>query len=216
MPTPRSQPPLLRVLGLQRTFGDLQAVHDFDLEVIAGRAIALVGPNGAGKSTALRCIVGADEPSSGTIELDGKPLDERSVTVRRDLAVVMDDLDFFPDLTVVEHLDLLARAHGVEDVNPLVDAVLADVGLVPQAAQLPGTLSSGQRRRLGLATAFVRPRRLLVLDEPEDRLDEAGLRWLAQRLIEEKRQGLGVLIASHDPYLVETVADDVHHLEPFG
>lgn len=206
--------PLLRVRDLYRRFGDLEVLTGLDLEVESGRALALIGPNGSGKSTALRCIAGADRPTSGTVELDGEPLDERSAATRRDLAVVMDDLDFFPDLSVVEHLDLLARAHRVDDPESVVDAVLADVGLVAQTAQLPGTLSSGQRRRLALASAFVRPRRLLILDEPEQRLDASGLAWLAERLVAEKAHGLGILLVSHDPDLVDAVADDVLDLGP--
>jgi ABC-2 type transport system ATP-binding protein len=207
-----SKPPLLRVRGLRRRFGDVDVVHDLNLDVRAGTASALTGRNGAGKSTVLRCITGADRPTAGTVELDGVQVDERSPKIRRDLAVVMDDMDFFPDLSVVEHLDLFAQAHGVEDVEAVVDAVLQEVGLVPQSAQLPGTLSSGQRRRLALASAFVRPRRLLVLDEPEQRLDRAGLDWLAERLNAEKAAGLGVLLASHDQALVEAVVDNVVHL----
>jgi len=207
-----SKPPLLRVRGLRRRFGDVDVVHDLNLDVRAGTASALTGRNGAGKSTVLRCITGADRPTAGTVELDGVQVDERSPKIRRDLAVVMDDMDFFPDLSVVEHLDLFAQAHGVEDVESVVDAVLQEVGLVPQSAQLPGTLSSGQRRRLALASAFVRPRRLLVLDEPEQRLDRAGLDWLAERLNAEKAAGLGVLLASHDQALVEAVIDNVVHL----
>ncbi|HET7357986.1 MAG TPA: ABC transporter ATP-binding protein [Nocardioidaceae bacterium] len=203
------KPPLLRVRGLRRRFGDVDVVANLDLDVRAGRATALTGRNGAGKSTVLRCITGADRPTAGTVELDGVQVDERSPKIRRDLAVVMDDMDFFPDLSVVEHLDLFAQAHRVEDVEAVVDAVLQEVGLVPQSAQLPGTLSSGQRRRLALASAFVRPRRLLVLDEPEQRLDRAGLDWLAERLTAEKAAGLGVLLASHDRALVEAVVDDV-------
>ncbi|KRC65127.1 ABC transporter ATP-binding protein [Aeromicrobium sp. Root236] len=206
-------PPLLRVRGLHRRFGNLDVITDLDLDLEAGRALAITGPNGSGKSTALRCIAGADEPTAGTIELDGAALDERSPAVRRDLAVVMDDMSFFPDLSVVEHLDLLARAHSIEEVEEVVDAVLTDVGLLAQAGQLPGTLSSGQRRRLALATAFVRPRRLLILDEPEQRLDAGGLAWLADRLNAEKQQGLGILLVSHDTTLVEAVADDVLALE---
>lgn len=201
--------PLLRVSDLHRHFGDLAVLTGLDLELQSGRALALIGPNGSGKSTALRCIAGADQATSGTVELDGELLDERSPATRRDMAVVMDDLDFFPDLSVIEHLDLLARAHRVEDPESIVDAVLADVGLEAQAAQLPGTLSSGQRRRLALASAFVRPRRLLILDEPEQRLDASGLAWLADRLVAEKASGLGILLVSHDADLVEAVADDV-------
>ncbi len=212
-PDPSARPPRLRVRGLTRRFGDVDVVKGLDLELAAGAAVALTGRNGAGKSTVLRCVSAADTPTSGTVELDGIPVDERSPHTRRDMAVVMDDMDFFPDLSVVEHLDLFARAHGVVDAEAVVDAVLAEVRLVPQSAQLPGTLSSGQRRRLALASAFVRPRRLLVLDEPEARLDQAGLEWLVDRLRREKADGLGILLASHDAGLVAAVADRVLSLD---
>jgi ABC-type multidrug transport system ATPase subunit len=125
---------------------------------------------------------------------------------------VIDDLDFFPDLSVVEHLDLLARAHGISEPDELVDEVLEEVQLVPQSGQLPGTLSSGQRRRLALATAFVRPRKLLILDEPEQRLDTEGVTWLSARLRSERQSGLAIVFASHEPALVERVATRVVEL----
>ena len=201
--------PLLLVRGLERAYGEHRVLSGLDLEVAAGEAVALVGPNGSGKSTLLRCVAGVDEPTGGTLELDGRPLDERDPQVRAALAVVMDDLDFFPDLSVVEHLDLFAKAHRLPDAEAEVNAVLEEVGLTTASSQLPGTLSSGQRRRLALASAFVRPRRLLVLDEPEQRLDVDGVAWLGARLVREKADGLGILLASHHPGLVEQVADRV-------
>jgi ABC-2 type transport system ATP-binding protein len=216
MPRPEPPPPRLRVRDLSRRFGDVDVVRGLDLDLAPGTAVALVGRNGAGKSTVLRCVSAADEPTTGTVELDGVPVDERSPHTRGAMAVVMDDMDFFPDLSVVEHLDLFARAHAVPDAEAVVDAVLQEVALVPQSAQLPGTLSSGQRRRLALASAFVRPRRLLVLDEPEARLDAAGLEWLVGRLLREKADGLGILLASHDSSLVGTVADHVLDLDDLG
>lgn len=209
MPDRPPAPALLQVRGLTRRFGEHAVVSGLDLDVSAGQAVVLVGPNGSGKSTVLRCITGADEPTEGTVELGGEPLDERSPSVRSALAVVMDDLDFFPDLSVVEHLDLFAKAHCVPDPETVVDEVLQEVGLTAQSGQLPGTLSSGQRRRLALASAFVRPRRLLILDEPEARLDTEGVAWLAERLRREKEHGLAVLMASHHAGLVESLADVV-------
>ncbi len=203
---------MLKVSGLRRAYGPVTIVRDFDLEVRAGEAVALTGRNGSGKSTVLRCLVGADKADEGTVEVNGHPVLETSVQSRRDIATVIDDLDFFPDLSVVEHLDLLARAHGVPDADALVDEVLEEVQLVPQSGQLPGTLSSGQRRRLGLATAFVRPRDLLVMDEPEARLDVEGVAWLANRLRAEREQGLAIVFASHEPSLVDTVATRVVEL----
>jgi ABC-2 type transport system ATP-binding protein len=197
---------ILKVTGLRRAFGPNTIFDKFNLEVRTGEAIALTGRNGAGKSTLLRCLIGADRPDEGTVEVCGNKMAETSPQIRRDVATVIDDLDFFPDLSVVEHLDLLARAHGISDPDDVVDEVLEEVQLVPQSGQLPGTLSSGQRRRLALATAFVRPRKLLVLDEPEQRLDTEGLAWLAARLKTERQQGLAIVFASHEPSLVDTVA----------
>ena len=197
---------ILKVTGLKRAFGPNTIFDKFNLEVRTGEAIALTGRNGAGKSTLLRCLIGADRPDDGTVEVCGNKMAETSPQIRRDVATVIDDLDFFPDLSVVEHLDLLARAHGIDDPDDVVDEVLEEVQLVPQSGQLPGTLSSGQRRRLALATAFVRPRKLLILDEPEQRLDTEGVAWLADRLKSERQQGLAIVFASHEPSLVQTVA----------
>ena len=203
---------ILKVSGLRRAFGPNTIFDKFSLEVRTGEAIALTGRNGAGKSTLLRCLVGADRPDDGSVQVCGNPMSEASPEIRRDVATVIDDLDFFPDLSVVEHLDLLARAHGIADPDDVVDEVLEEVQLVPQSGQLPGTLSSGQRRRLALATAFVRPRKLLILDEPEQRLDTEGVAWLAQRLKSERQRGLAIVFASHEPELVETVATRVVQL----
>ncbi len=177
---------LLRVRGITRRFGDRTILSDVDLDVAAGEAVGVVGPNGSGKSTLLRCIVGADEADGGESTLAGRVLDERLPEIRRDLAVVMDDIDFFPDLSVVEHLDLMARAHGQPDAEEIVNGVprrgRADGGLGAR----PSTLSSGQRRRLALASAFVRPRLLLVLDEPEARLDVDGVAVARRQALAEK------------------------------
>ncbi|MFV0430020.1 MAG: ATP-binding cassette domain-containing protein [Arachnia sp.] len=196
---------VLKVEHLKKAYGPHTIVDGFNLTVSAGEAVALTGRNGAGKSTVLRCLIGAEKPDAGTITVLGTKMSETDPEVRRNVATVIDDLDFFPDLAVVEHLDLLARAHGLADPDTLVDEVLEEVQLVPQASQLPTTLSSGQRRRLALATAFVRPRRLLVLDEPEQRLDVEGVAWLGERLKADLADGLAVVLASHEPGLLQAI-----------
>ncbi|RYB95314.1 ABC transporter ATP-binding protein [Nocardioides oleivorans] len=208
------KPALLTVRGITRKFAERTILDGVDLDVRAGEAVGVVGPNGSGKSTLLRCIVGADEADAGESTLAGTVLDERLPEIRADLAIVMDDIDFFPDLSVVEHLDLVARAHSQADAEEVVNVVLAEVGLMEVSGQLPSTLSSGQRRRLALASAFVRPRKLLVLDEPEARLDVEGVTWLGDKLVAEKKAGRAVLLVSHDPGLVERVCDRVVRLGP--
>lgn len=203
---------ILKAEKVKKAFGDHIIFDNVSFEVSTGEAVALTGRNGAGKSTLLRCLIGATKPDEGSVTVCGNVVTETSAQIRRDVATVIDDLDFFPDLSVVEHLDLLARAHGLEDPDEVVDEVISEVQLLPQSGQLPGTLSSGQRRRLALATAFVRPRRLLVLDEPEQRLDVEGVTWLAERLKAERQEGLAIILASHEPRLVDVVATRVLEL----
>jgi ABC-2 type transport system ATP-binding protein len=204
--------PLLTVTGLCRSFGGVEVLSGVDAEVHHGEAVAVVGPNGSGKSTLLRCVVGSDRPSSGSIRLCGRPMRERDPQVRRSVAAVLDDVEFFADLAVAEHLALLMSAHGDPEPDSRAADLLGEVGLTDAAGQLPVGLSSGQRRRLALATCFARPRLLVLLDEPEQQLDRAGRRWLTGRLLAEKREGRGVLFASHDRNLVKAVADRVIEL----
>jgi ABC-2 type transport system ATP-binding protein len=198
---------VLTVKRLSRSFGPHVVLNEVSLSLRAGQIGAVVGPNGAGKTTLLRCVAGAIRPDSGEVKLLGQPVDEADPGTRAAIASVLDDIDFFPDLSVVEHLELMAYAHAMPDAAEVVAEVLAALSLEPAQDQLPLTLSSGQRRRLALASCFVRPRKLLVLDEPEQRLDAAGREWLAGRLLREKKDGVAVIMASHDPELVEATAD---------
>ncbi|MET9019528.1 ABC transporter ATP-binding protein [Actinopolymorpha sp. NPDC004070] len=200
--------PLLVVDGLRHAYGAHTVLDAVSFTVNAGSALAVVGRNGTGKSTLLRCLTGAEKPTGGTVTFDGATYEETSADIRRDVATVFDDIDFFPDLTVAEHLDLLARAHGVPDPEDAVDDTLRELGIDGTTRQFPSTLSSGQRHRLALATAFVRPRRLLVLDEPEQRLDVEGRQWLAEKLRCDLAAGVAVVFASHSPDLIRAVATD--------
>jgi len=201
--------PVLIVEDLTKRYGGVVGFSDISFALRPGEAGVVVGPNGSGKTTLLRCVVGAETPDAGAVRLLGRRFDETDPEVRAAVAGALDDVDFFPDLSVIEHLELLAYAHGSPAGGADVPGLLSDLGLDAARDQLPPTLSSGQRRRLALASCFVRPRRLLVLDEPEQRLDVRGRSWLIERLIEEKRAGVAVLVATHDPDLVRGVGDHV-------
>jgi ABC-type multidrug transport system ATPase subunit len=157
----------------------------------------------------------------GSCSVFGAAPDDRSLTFRRDVAVVLDEDAFFPSLTLREHLAIIAAGHGVPDVEGAIDAELGFFGLAKQGDSLPNSLSSGQRRRLLLAAAFVRPRKLLVLDEPEQRLDTSMRQQLAARLRQEVAEGLGLLLVTHDPeFLLASattalsISDTVQSLKP--
>ncbi|MGP3973627.1 ABC transporter ATP-binding protein [Streptomyces sp. 8N114] len=205
--------PLLRLAGVSRRYGERDALHPLDLEVFPGTCTALFGHNGSGKSTLLRIACGRDRPTTGTALFDGRPVDEDDPEVRARVAVSGDTVAFYPDLTVREHLELITVAHGVADADVWLDQVLADRRLSGHADQLPSALSSGQTQSLQLAAALVRPRDLLVLDEPEQRLDPSARIRLAELLRGEKADGVAVLLATHQAELVHAVADHVVVLE---
>lgn len=205
---------MLEVESLRRAFGGVTVVDDLTFTLAEGEVFALVGANGAGKTTTLRCIVGLDERDGGSVRWDGASLDEREPATRRDVCALLDDTAWFPDLTVAEHLALLARAHG-EEAHVIVDALDA-LGLADLGDRMPATLSSGQTQRLRLAQALVRPWRLLVLDEPEQRLDVDGREWLGHYLRACADEGRAVLMASHDRTLCDLAGARLLDVEAAG
>jgi ABC-type multidrug transport system ATPase subunit len=204
---------LLRLRGVSRTYGERRALHPLDLSLKAGRCTALFGHNGSGKSTLLRIASGRDVPTGGQALFAGRAVAEDDPEVRARVAVVGDTAACYPDLTVREHLELVTVAHAVDDAQEWIDQVLADRRLSDHAHALPGSLSSGQMQSLLLAAALVRPRDLLVLDEPEQRLDPDARQRLAELLVAEKTGGTAVLLATHQAELAETVADHMVALE---
>ncbi|MBO3130274.1 heme ABC exporter ATP-binding protein CcmA [Dermatophilus congolensis] len=203
--------PRLMVRQLSKSFDGRAVFSGVDLDVHEGEIVSIFGPNGVGKTTLLRCLMGAEEPDSGDVFLDGEPMHETDPQVRRRVAAILDDMAFFSDVTVWEHLDLLARAHGSDETD-IVDTALRTLGLADVADQIPDTLSSGQRRRLGLATTLVRPFDLLILDEPEQRLDTAGRIWLGAHLNKLAKEGCSVLMSTHSSELAAAISARRIHL----
>lgn len=200
--------PAISVRKASRRFGDLCVFSDVNFDVTAGRCCAIVGANGAGKSTLLRCVIGADRLDHGSITVRGIPVDESSAAFRAAVAAVVGEPALFAHLTAHEHLQLVGVAHGVTDPYDSATRILDEVGLVEIADQLPVTMSSGQRHRLALGSALARPRKILVLDEPEQHLDTGGRAWLVEAINAEKHAGTAVLLVSHDHNLVTAVADE--------
>ena len=207
---PANPPALLTLTGVSRRYGERLALCPADLALAAGQCVAVLGANGSGKSTLLRIAAGRDTPTSGQVAYSGRAMTEDDLVARTEIAVVGDAASAYPDLTVREHLLLVAVAHGAgRGAGALADRALAECRLAGHADALPGALSSGQRQALQLAAVLVRPRRLLVLDEPEQRLDPAARRWLAGLLGTEKAAGAALLVATHHAELATAVADHV-------
>lgn len=199
--------PLLTARDLVAGYGDFEVCGPLDLVFDRGDALGIVGLNAAGKSTLLRTLIGRQPPVSGRAAVLGVFTDDTSHIHRRLVSAVFDEDAFFDSLTVEEHLQLIVSGHGVPDGQEAVERELEFFELTAARDALPGALSSGQRRRLLLAAGLIRPAELLVLDEPEQRLDPPMRAQLAVRLRARIEGGGAVLLVTHDAVLLTTVVD---------
>ena len=178
--------------GLTKDFGTLRAVNDVSLVVEAGEVFGFLGPNGAGKSTTIRLILGQLQPTAGSATVLGRaPADPES---RRRVGYIPGDLALDPKLTGTEHLDLFAALRGgVDDSN--IDALCERFSLDP--SRKLGTLSKGNRQKIGVVQAFMGEPELLVLDEPTSGLDPIQQANFQALLGDATDRGTGVILSSH-------------------
>jgi ABC-2 type transport system ATP-binding protein len=184
----------ISVHGLVKRFGRVVAVDDLSFEVQPGTLTGFVGPNGAGKTTTLRMILGLVRPTAGTALIHGVPY-TRLDRPARHVGAVLEASGFHPGRTARDHLRVLAGPSGIPVSR--VDEVLSEVDLSGAARRRVGGFSLGMRQRLGLAGALLGDPGLLILDEPTNGLDPAGVHWLRSFLRQRVDRGGTVLVSSH-------------------
>ena len=195
------------VEGLTKTYGEHRAVDDVTFTVQAGRVSGFLGPNGAGKSTTLRMLCALTRPTAGRALVLGRRYEDIP-NPGRTVGVLLDASAQHAGRTGREALRLSALAMGLD--RSRVDEVLELVGLTRvEARRRVGAYSLGMRQRLGIANALLGSPQVLLLDEPANGLDPAGIRWMRTLLEEFTRNGGAVLLSSHQLREVEVVADDL-------
>ena len=197
--------PVVRLRSVVCLLGRFPALAGVDLDLAPGEVVLLSGGNGAGKTTLLRLVAGLVPVGRGEARVLDTDLTADRRSHRSRLALVGQEAAAYDDLTVRENLRFAARSVGRSDAD--ADAVVDELGLTPLADVRHGRLSTGQRRRLGLAVGLVRHPELLLLDEPHAGLDAPGRAYLDGVLAAAPRNGTSVLIASHELDLVRPVAD---------
>ena len=206
---------VLQLRNICVTFGHHQVVRDVSIDVHSGEVIALIGPSGAGKSTMLRSINHLEEPSSGTITLDGRPIgtDRKSLNaLRRDVGMVFQQFNLFPHLSAVENV-MLAQVHTLgrsrQEARARAEQELGRVGLGTHAEKKPGTCSGGQQQRIAIARALAMDPKVMLFDEPTSSLDpELGVEVL-NIMRQLARDGTTMLVVTHEMQFAEDVADRV-------
>lgn len=202
--------------SVSKVIGPTTLLAPVSLIVEPGQCAVVRGVNGSGKTTLLRILAGLIEPTTGTATIDGEPVDERNAATRAGVAALLGAPTAYRDLTLADHLTLIDASWGrdPDTCDDRVDAGLAMFEIGHLDSRFPHELSSGQGQLFRLALTFFRPSRLLILDEPEQRLDTDKRELLAHLIRERTTAGTTVVMASHDPSLTEAVADQVINLLP--
>jgi ABC-2 type transport system ATP-binding protein len=203
-------PNALCLRGLRKVYGDVVALDGLDLDVAAGECVALIGHNGSGKTTAVRLAAGQLQPTAGTVTVTGIDVTGKADVpqARARLAFVPDTPVLYGDLTVGEHLELVALAHGLGDqAAERIAELLAELDLTGRRDFLPGQLSRGLRQKTQLACALLRPFQVLLLDEPVVGLDPPAQQTLHRLLRRTAAGGAAVVLTTHQLGFADGLAD---------
>jgi len=192
---------VLEADDLAAAYDDHLALQGVTCRVAEGRTVALVGPNGAGKSTFLRLAAGLLEPSGGRVSVGGHPAG--SLEARALMSYLPDTPALYDDLSLNEHLEYVARLHGVHEWADRAAELLDRLGLDSRGGDPPGGFSRGMRQKASIALAFVRPFGVLLADEPFDGLDPPSRQALDGLVAEAAAAGAAVLLATHRLDVVE-------------
>lgn len=199
----------LEARGVGRTIDGEVLLSPTHLTLVSGQCLAVLGQNGAGKTTLLRILAGKLRPSEGEVTLTGRVIDERDVFIRRCIASLIGVPAFYPDLTVAEQLALINATWGIPvgESQTIVAESLESFGISNLKDRFVHELSSGQTQMFYLAATFIRPCQVLILDEPEQRLDPSRKDALVEAVLEAKSGGAAIVFTSHDASLVDRLAD---------
>ena len=189
----------IRARGLSKSFGELRAVDELDLDVPRGVIYGFLGPNGSGKSTTIRMLCGLLTPTSGHATVLGLEVPGSATALKPKIGYMTQNFSLYTDLTARENLEFLADIYAYPRAgrDARIEELLADYDLEPQATQFAGTLSGGQRQRLALAGAVLHHPELLLLDEPTSAVDPKSRRDFWAKLFGLSVRGTTILVSTH-------------------
>jgi polar amino acid transport system ATP-binding protein len=209
------QPPILDVRGLRKSFGATEVLRGINLAVKPQELVFVIGPSGSGKSTLLRCCNRLEEPTAGSIRIDGIDLMDRATDInamRRKIGMVFQSFNLYPHMTALGNVTLALRkvvgqSRGAADDTGM--AALARVGLAEKAKSYPGELSGGQQQRVAIARALALEPTVMLFDEPTSALDPELVGSVLNVMRELKLGGMTMLVVSHEMRFARDAADRV-------
>ncbi len=189
---------------LTKSYGDRPALEPLTLSIESGAKVALVGHNGSGKTTLMKMAAGLLDPTGGSVQVGRHAAGTQEA--RRLLSWLSDMPTFYDDLSLWEHLEFVARLHGVTEWQDSAEELLEQIGLTPRRDDIPTTFSRGLRQKAAITLAFIRPFKLMLVDEPFVGLDEPGKQALLRLFDAASSRGATLLIATHELTFVKQVS----------
>jgi general L-amino acid transport system ATP-binding protein len=206
---------IIAIRGLNKWYGDFQALRDIDLAVRRGERIVICGPSGSGKSTLIRCINRLEEHQKGTIVVDNIELNQdlkHIEQVRREVGMVFQHFNLFPHLTVLENLTLApiwVRKMPRAEAEKVAMTYLERVRIPEQANKYPGQLSGGQQQRVAIARSLCMNPKIMLFDEPTSALDPEMIKEVLDVMIALAEEHMTMICVTHEMGFAKTVADTV-------
>jgi ABC-type polar amino acid transport system ATPase subunit len=213
--------PIIKVRGLHKYFGPLHVIRGVDLDVMPGEVVVIIGPSGGGKSTFLRCLNFLEEPSDGTIEVDGVEIKAREPArqqrkhireIRQKAGMVFQLFNLFPHMTalgnIIEAPSTVKRLSKA-DATAKAEELLSWVGLSEKRDEYPSRLSGGQQQRVAIARALCMEPKIMLFDEPTSALDPELIGEVIDVMERLAKEGMTMIVVTHEIHFARDVADRV-------
>ena len=213
--------PMIRVRGLHKYFGPLHVIRGVDLDVMPSEVVVIIGPSGGGKSTFLRCLNFLEEPSAGSIEIDGVEIRARESAgrhrqhireIRQKAGMVFQQFNLFPHMTalgnVIESL-ITVKGASKEEAIARAEERLGWVGLLDKRDEYPSRLSGGQQQRVAIARALAMDPKIMLFDEPTSALDPELISEVVDVMERLANEGMTMIVVTHEIHFARDVSDRV-------
>lgn len=202
---------MIEIKQLTKTIRHKTILNNISINLTDSTIVGFQGVNGSGKTMLIRAIAGLIKPTKGSIVIDGKKLG-KDIPFPQSVGALIENPAFLNEYTGFDNLKMLASLKRKIGNQEIKDAIKS-VGLDPDDDRKYKAYSLGMKQRLGIAAAIMEHPKLVLLDEPTNALDEAGVDMLARLLLEQKERGTTVVVASHDRYFLESIADIIYKFE---
>ena len=212
---------MITVKGLRKSFGAAEVLRGIDLFVAESEVVVIIGPSGSGKSTLLRCINYLEEPTAGSVEIDGAVLrsDSSINEIRAEVGMVFQRFNLFPHMTVLENIMLApvkVRRQPPDEAEKVARTFLEKVGLGDRGSAYPAQLSGGQQQRVAIARALAMRPKVMLFDEPTSALDPEMVQEVLNVMKELAREGMTMVVVTHEMGFAREVGDRVLFVDQGG